>query len=109
MSFYLDSVDASSSLMGLSNEIYKNEGDIRNKYINHFKNVFYLGAVPSKCGRRVINVNVFMENVLMKMKELPKPSGFMEQTALTKVLYLVLKCLESNCAFGGSESYEPAE
>lgn len=109
MEFYIDSVDASSPLMSLSNEIYKNEKDIRNKFINHFKNVFYLGAIPSKCGRRIINVNVFMENVLMKMKELPKPSGYIEQKALTDVLFLVMKCLERNCAFGGGESYEPAQ
>jgi hypothetical protein len=108
MCFYLDSVHASDPLKSLSKEIFKNEYDIRNKYLEHFYNVFFIGAVSSKCGRQIINVNMFMENVLVKMKELPTLSDFMEQKAITDVLFLVMKCLKNNCAFGGGESYEPA-
>jgi len=94
---YIDSTSAEGPLMELSNDIYKDKKDRRNKFIKLFKQCYRKGAVKSQCGRTVIETGTALQNIADVLRSM-KPPEVEESFMLAEVIELVLKGITKNCA-----------
>jgi hypothetical protein len=113
MNLYVDCTSGVSHLIAISNRRFNELGkclktsdeDELTKVIRMFDVCYYRGAVPSKCGRRVISAKLLISNINEAIELLDTELSHYE---LEKVLEAAFKGVYDNCASGDSDHYLPA-
>lgn len=106
MKFYIDCVSGYAHLIELSNQLYKDKNKVEElRILRLFEQCYFKGAVPSVCGRMVIDVENLINNLNECVKNLE--TDLCVITTL-KILELAFRGIWDNCALPDDRFYVPA-